>query len=97
MLVCTSSPAHTPFQKTVFINDALCPYTKNSLINLIFIKQNMLSIQKQIELTLNMPENLQLYGLYVYYVVHICDFGMLRVKQECTLATRLTGGQNNHF
>ena len=27
-----------------------------------------------------MPEKLQLYGLYVYYVVHICDFGMLRVK-----------------
>ena len=31
-------------------------------------------------LTLKMPEKLQLYGLYVYYVVHICDFGMLRVK-----------------
>ena len=27
-----------------------------------------------------MPEKLQHYGLYVYYVVHICDFGMLRVK-----------------
>ena len=27
-----------------------------------------------------MPEKLQLYELYVYYVVHICDFGMLRVK-----------------
>ena len=26
------------------------------------------------------PDKLQLYGLYVYYVVHICDFGMLRVK-----------------
>ena len=32
-------------------------------------------------LTLKVPEKLQLYGLYVYYVVHICDFGMLRVKQ----------------
>ena len=31
-------------------------------------------------LTLRVPEELQLYGLYVYYVVHICDFGMLRVK-----------------
>ena len=29
-------------------------------------------------LTLKVPENLQLYGLYVYYVVHICDFGMLK-------------------
>ena len=26
-------------------------------------------------LTLNMPEELHLYGLCVYYVVHICDFG----------------------
>ena len=33
-------------------------------------------------LTLKLPEKLQLYGLYVYYVVHICDFGMLRVKQH---------------
>ena len=31
-------------------------------------------------LTLKVPEKLLLYGLYVYYVVHICDFGMLRVK-----------------
>ena len=31
-------------------------------------------------LTLKVPEKLKLYGLYVYYVVHICDFGMLRVK-----------------
>ena len=34
----------------------------------------------QIDLTLKLPEKLQLYGLYVYFVVHICDFGMLRVK-----------------
>ena len=33
-------------------------------------------------LTLKAPEKLQLYGLYVYYVVHICDFGMLRVKNQ---------------
>ena len=32
-------------------------------------------------LTLKVPEKLQLYGHYVYYVVHICDFGMLRVKE----------------
>ena len=31
-------------------------------------------------LTLKVPEKLQLYGHYMYYVVHICDFGMLRVK-----------------
>ena len=31
-------------------------------------------------LTLKKPEKLQLYGLYVHYVVHICDFGMLRVN-----------------
>ena len=33
-------------------------------------------------LTLKATEKLQLYRLYVYYVVHICDFGMLRVN-EC--------------
>merc|ERR1712074_438455 len=32
-------------------------------------------------LTLKVPEKLQLYGLYVYYVVHICDSGMLRVNE----------------
>ena len=31
-------------------------------------------------LTLKVPEKLQLYGFYVYYMVHICEFGMLRVK-----------------
>ena len=31
-------------------------------------------------LTLKLPDKLQLYGLYVYYVLHICNFGMLRVK-----------------
>ena len=35
------------------------------------------------DLTLKVPEKLQLYGLYVHYVVHICDFGMLRVKVWC--------------
>ena len=31
-------------------------------------------------LTLKVPKKLPLYGLCVYYVVHICDFAMLRVK-----------------
>ena len=38
-------------------------------------------------LTLNVPEKLQLYGLHVYYVVHICDFGMLRVNRSCHLGS----------
>ena len=33
-------------------------------------------------LTLKVPDKLQLYGLYVYYVVHICDIGMLRVNDS---------------
>ena len=33
-------------------------------------------------LTLKVPEKLQLYGHYVYYVVHICDFGILRVNRK---------------
>ena len=37
-------------------------------------------------LTLKVPEKLQLYGLYVYYVVHICDFGMLRVNQQISFS-----------
>ena len=47
-------------------------------------------------LTLKAPEKLQVYGLYVYYVVHICDFGMLRVNSvfeekwiQCTYYNRL--------
>ena len=35
--------------------------------------------------TLKLPEKLQLYGLYVYYLVHICDFGMLRVNMKCII------------
>ena len=38
-------------------------------------------ITNVLSLTFKLPEKLQLYGLYVYYVVHICDFGMLRVKR----------------
>ena len=32
------------------------------------------------QLTLKLPDKLQPYGVYVYYVVHICDFGISRVK-----------------
>ena len=37
-------------------------------------------ILRETILTLKVPENVQLYGLYVCYVVHICNFGMLRVN-----------------
>ena len=37
-------------------------------------------------LTLKVPEKLQLYGHYVYYLVHICDFGMLRVNLFVSLS-----------
>ena len=36
-------------------------------------------------LTLKLPDKLQPYGLYTYYVVHICDFGIFRVKQRVML------------
>ena len=44
-------------------------------------------------LTLKVPEELQLYGLYVYYVVHICDFGMLRVKSMALGQVEFSFGQ----
>ena len=44
-----------------------------------------------------MPLKLQLYGLYVYYVVHICNFGMLRVKLivhvPVTVLPKVTSGK----
>ena len=43
--------------------------------------EHLLCVGLYLFLTLKVPEKLQLYGLYVCYVVHICDFGMLRVKQ----------------
>ena len=46
----------------------------------IIIVFNMQRVTALHTLTLKVPENLQIYGLYVYYVVHICDFGMLRVN-----------------
>ena len=33
-------------------------------------------------LTLKAPDKLELYELYVYYVVHISDFGMIRVNNS---------------
>ena len=53
-------------------------YKYQTLINSLLTVSE--SCECQIILTLKVPENLQLYGLYVYYLVHICDFGMLRVK-----------------
>ena len=50
--------------------------TKRAKISSIYSKITKVGVC----LTLKMPEKLQLYGFYVYYVVHICDFGMLRVK-----------------
>ena len=46
---------------------------------------NGLKSDKMWSLTLKVPEKLQLYGLCVYCVVHICDFGMLRVKLKFVL------------
>ena len=43
-------------------------------------------IVRLVSLNLKVPEKLQLYELYVYYVVHICDFGMLRVKHQALKA-----------
>ena len=42
-------------------------------------------------LTLKVPKKLKLYGLYVYYVVLICDFGMLRVKFQFHCLGSATG------
>ena len=49
---------------------------------------------------LKVPEKLQVYGLYVHYVVHICDFGMLRVKDVphlilCATWPRRPSGYNS--
>ena len=54
-----------------------CPF----LMHLARQKVQMTFFSSKTTLTLNVPEKLQLYGLHVYYVVHICDFGMLRVKK----------------
>ena len=48
------------------------------------VVQEIVLVSKLYVLTLKVPEKLQLYGLNVYYVVHICDFGMLRVKRTST-------------
>ena len=67
------------------VNGSACFYVSreetsmylNMLVNRSIAKKLCLWFTR---LTLKKPEKLQLYGLYVYYVVHICDFGMLRVK-----------------
>ena len=41
---------------------------------------NIFSFLGGLALTLTVPEKLQVYGLYVYYVVYFCNFGMLRVN-----------------
>ena len=53
---------------------------RDSLITHDVLQIEFAHIYKICGLTLKVPEKLQLYELYVYYVVHICDFGMLRVK-----------------
>ena len=44
------------------------------------LNEGLKAILKGNQLTFKLPDKLQPYGLYVYYVVHICDFGMLRVN-----------------
>ena len=58
------------------MNTVLLPY----VLTLVLLLKNLNRIAGKV-LTLKLPDKLQPYGLYVYYVVHICDFGMLRVKQ----------------
>ena len=53
------------------------------------VDANLKTYRAYQHLTLKEPEHLHVYGLYVYYVVHICDFGMLRVKGWCLLRPRL--------
>ena len=60
------------------------------------------SVRQRRVLTLKVPEKLQLYGLYVYYVVHICDSGMIRVNGRSeirifTLKTDQTRSGAPHF
>ena len=56
----------------------LYPYPPECLP--IYSKSQFKRCDKMSCLTLKVPEKLPLYGLYVYCVVHICDFGMLRVN-----------------
>ena len=50
-------------------------------------------------LTLKLPDKLQPYGLYVYYGVHICDFGMLRVNDLTYIkpCIQIQNGSGGHF
>ena len=56
---------------------------RNNIVLEILVNPTWSDISES--LTLKVPEKLQLYGLYVHYVVHICDFGMLRVNHNSWL------------
>ena len=60
---------------------------KIAFLSITFIQylKDCLNPREKFFFTLKVPEKLQLYGLYVYYVVHICDFGMLRIKTIITI------------
>ena len=85
-LACARLEGHKPKRNDTNSYEVLC----NSMIKPL----SLITL-----LTLNVPEKLQLYGLHVYYVVHICDFGMLRVNQGPQTAgaylPRGGGGQDN--
>ena len=51
----------------------------------IFFFQSYRTNRQNKCLTPKLPEKLQLYGLYVYYGVHICNYGMLRVNDFWTI------------
>ena len=65
-----SQPAGQPAQMAIISKSEFCTLSQQ---------------EPQGGLTLKVSEKLQLYGLYVYYVVHICDFGMLRVHAHSEL------------
>ena len=53
--------------------------------NLEILEMSVRDANLSHSLTLKLPDKLQPYGLYVYYVVHICDFGMLRVNNSLNM------------
>ena len=63
--------------RLVYLESLYCVYNRD-----MFVSENKLTVQCTCRpmLTLKVPEKLQLYRLYVYNVVHVCDFGMLRVN-----------------
>ena len=87
-------------QKRVYSDNKLTVYTKTAEyracmcprfpINLAGKETQHFQFHVGSSLTLNMPEDLNLYGLYVYYLVQICDFGTLRVN-DINVQTVLQG------